>query len=90
MRGRVLSGLLLLSCRLNVYGLHEVKVSGDGNCQVYRTPKQTGNVTFFCFIHFFSNLQFRALSDQMYKSPEYHKHVRKEIVKQVEHLSVKF
>ncbi|KAF9620491.1 hypothetical protein IFM89_013108 [Coptis chinensis] len=44
--------------RLNVYGLYEVKVSGDGNCQ------------------------FRALSDQMYKSPEHHKHVRKEIVKQ--------
>ncbi|KAF5958600.1 hypothetical protein HYC85_005825 [Camellia sinensis] len=45
--------------RLNVYGLYEVKVSGDGNCQ------------------------FRALSEQMYKSPEYHKHVRKEVVKQV-------
>ncbi|KAL9323740.1 hypothetical protein ACSQ67_008597 [Phaseolus vulgaris] len=45
--------------RLNVYGLCEVKVSGDGNCQ------------------------FRALSDQLYRSPEHHKHVRKEIVKQV-------
>lgn len=45
--------------RLHVYGLCEVKVSGDGNCQ------------------------FRALSEQMYKSPEYHKHVRKEIVKQL-------
>ncbi|XP_073008240.1 OVARIAN TUMOR DOMAIN-containing deubiquitinating enzyme 12 [Typha latifolia] len=45
--------------RLNAYGLYEVKVSGDGNCQ------------------------FRALSDQMYRSPEYHKHVRKEIVKQL-------
>ncbi|KAJ0111125.1 hypothetical protein Patl1_02496 [Pistacia atlantica] len=45
--------------RLQVYGLCEVKVSGDGNCQ------------------------FRALSEQMYKSPEYHKHVRKEIVKQL-------
>ncbi|KAK9117768.1 hypothetical protein Sjap_016715 [Stephania japonica] len=45
--------------RLNVYGLYEVKVSGDGNCQ------------------------FRALSDQMYRSPEHHKHVRKEIVKQL-------
>ncbi|GMN57349.1 hypothetical protein TIFTF001_026461 [Ficus carica] len=29
------------------------------------------------------NCQFRALSDQMYRSPEYHKHVRKEIVKQL-------
>lgn len=28
-------------------------------------------------------LQFRALSEQLYKSPEYHKHVRKDIVKQV-------
>ncbi|XP_068667103.1 OVARIAN TUMOR DOMAIN-containing deubiquitinating enzyme 12-like [Aristolochia californica] len=45
--------------RLNVYGLYELKVSGDGNCQ------------------------FRALSDQMYKSPDYHKYVRKEIVKQL-------
>ncbi|PKI52532.1 hypothetical protein CRG98_027104 [Punica granatum] len=45
--------------RLKVYGLYEVKVSGDGNCQ------------------------FRALSDQMFKSPEYHKHVRKEVVKQL-------
>ncbi|KAL1092984.1 hypothetical protein V6Z11_D07G262800 [Gossypium hirsutum] len=45
--------------RLHVYGLYEVKVSGDGNCQ------------------------FRALSDQMYRSPEYHKHVRKDIVKQL-------
>ncbi|GAV84017.1 OTU domain-containing protein [Cephalotus follicularis] len=45
--------------RLNFYGLCEVKVSGDGNCQ------------------------FRALSEQMYKSPEYHKHVRKDIVKQL-------
>ncbi|KAI4348413.1 hypothetical protein L6164_009139 [Bauhinia variegata] len=45
--------------RLNMYGLCEVKVSGDGNCQ------------------------FRALSEQMYRSPEYHKHVRKDIVKQL-------
>ncbi|TYK28334.1 OTU domain-containing protein [Cucumis melo var. makuwa] len=43
--------------RLSVYGLHEVKVSGDGNCQ------------------------FRALSDQLYRSPEYHKHVRKDVLK---------
>ncbi|KAL5649736.1 hypothetical protein ACJX0J_040545, partial [Zea mays] len=45
--------------RLNAYGLFEVRVSGDGNCQ------------------------FRALSDQLYRSPDYHKHVRKEIVKQL-------
>uniref|UniRef100_A0A7C9D5T9 OTU domain-containing protein n=1 Tax=Opuntia streptacantha TaxID=393608 RepID=A0A7C9D5T9_OPUST len=45
--------------RLQVYGLYEVRVSGDGNCQ------------------------FRALSDQLYRTPEYHKHVRKEVVKQL-------
>ncbi|GAA0138751.1 cysteine protease [Lithospermum erythrorhizon] len=45
--------------RLNIYGLYEVKVSGDGNCQ------------------------FRALSDQIYRSAEYHKYVRKEIVRQL-------
>ncbi|XP_042501056.1 OVARIAN TUMOR DOMAIN-containing deubiquitinating enzyme 12-like isoform X2 [Macadamia integrifolia] len=45
--------------RLHVYGLCEVKVSGDRNCQ------------------------FRALSDQMYKSPEHHKYIRKEVVKQL-------
>ncbi|CAO2829820.1 OVARIAN TUMOR DOMAIN-containing deubiquitinating enzyme 12 [Amaranthus tricolor] len=51
--------------RLQVYGLFEVKVSGDGNCQ------------------------FRALSDQMFKSPDYHKVVRKEVVKQLkEHKSL--
>ncbi|KAL7614581.1 OVARIAN TUMOR DOMAIN-containing deubiquitinating enzyme 12 [Lactuca sativa] len=48
-----------LSQRLHVYGLYEVRVSGDGNCQ------------------------FRAVSDQLYRSPEYHKHVRKEVVKQL-------
>ncbi|CAN6270346.1 unnamed protein product [Urochloa humidicola] len=51
--------------RLNAYGLFEVRVAGDGNCQ------------------------FRALSDQLYRSPDYHKHVRKEIVKQLkEHNSL--
>ncbi|KAJ3697200.1 hypothetical protein LUZ61_000905 [Rhynchospora tenuis] len=45
--------------RLNMYGLQEVKVSGDGNCQ------------------------FRALSDQLFRSPEYHKNVRKEVVRQL-------
>ncbi|KAG0480696.1 hypothetical protein HPP92_011554 [Vanilla planifolia] len=45
--------------RLHAYGLFEVKVSGDGNCQ------------------------FRALSDQLYGSPEHHKYVRKEVAKQL-------
>ncbi|WVZ85481.1 hypothetical protein U9M48_032403 [Paspalum notatum var. saurae] len=48
-----------MEVQLNAYGLFEVRVSGDGNCQ------------------------FRALSDQLYRSPDYHKHVRKEIVKQL-------
>lgn len=45
--------------RLSLYGLSELKIQGDGNCQ------------------------FRALSDQLYHNPEYHKHVRKEVVKQL-------
>lgn len=50
-----------LSSRLATYGLAEMQIEGDGNCQ------------------------FRALSDQLYHNPEYHKHVRKEVVKQLKH-----
>ncbi|KAL9361186.1 hypothetical protein Peur_043971 [Populus x canadensis] len=47
-----------LSERLATYGLEELQIEGDGNCQ------------------------FRALADQLFRSPDYHKHVRKKIVKQ--------
>ncbi|KAF3667073.1 hypothetical protein BC332_18638 [Capsicum chinense] len=47
-----------LCSRLATYGLTEMQIEGDGNCQ------------------------FRALSDQLYHNPEYHKLVRKEVVKQ--------
>ncbi|CAN4084600.1 unnamed protein product [Withania somnifera] len=50
-----------LSIRLASYGLAEMQIEGDGNCQ------------------------FRALSDQLYHNPEYHKHVRKEVIKQLKH-----
>lgn len=39
--------------------------------------------SFYLMVFSYIILQFRALSDQMYRSPEYHKHVRKDIVKQV-------
>ncbi|XP_021812329.1 OTU domain-containing protein DDB_G0284757-like [Prunus avium] len=45
--------------RLQLYGLIERKVQGDGNCQ------------------------FRALSDQFYRSPEHHEFVRQQIVNQL-------
>lgn len=48
-----------LSERLITYGLAEMQVEGDGNCQ------------------------FRAIADQLFRNPEYHKHVRKEVVKQL-------
>lgn len=48
-----------LSERLSTYGLAELQVEGDGNCQ------------------------FRALADQLFRNPDYHKHVRKEVVKQL-------
>ncbi|KAE9456010.1 hypothetical protein C3L33_12084, partial [Rhododendron williamsianum] len=49
----------LLSFRLATYGLAELQMEGDGNCQ------------------------FRALADQLFRNPDYHKHVRKKVVKQV-------
>ncbi|WVZ61365.1 hypothetical protein U9M48_011257 [Paspalum notatum var. saurae] len=45
--------------RLVLYGLVELKVNGDGNCQ------------------------FRALSDQFYRTPEHHRFVRQQVLKQV-------
>ncbi|KAF5748871.1 OTU domain-containing protein [Tripterygium wilfordii] len=50
-----------LSERLTTYGLAELQIEGDGNCQ------------------------FRALADQLFRSPDYHKHVRKQVVKQLKH-----
>ncbi|KAK8443608.1 hypothetical protein SEVIR_9G002800v4 [Setaria viridis] len=46
--------------RLVLYGLVELKVNGDGNCQ------------------------FRALSDQFYRTPEHHRFVRQQVLKQLE------
>ncbi|KAG2262518.1 hypothetical protein Bca52824_069597 [Brassica carinata] len=48
-----------LSKRLQLYGLVENKIQGDGNCQ------------------------FRALSDQFYRSPEHHNAVREQVVNQL-------
>ncbi|KAL3502407.1 hypothetical protein ACH5RR_036856 [Cinchona calisaya] len=48
-----------LSERLSTYGLAEMQIEGDGNCQ------------------------FRALADQLFRNPDYHKHVRKQVVKQL-------
>ncbi|CAL2248967.1 unnamed protein product [Prunus armeniaca] len=31
------------------------------------------------------NCQFRALADQLFRNPDYHKHVRKQVVKQLKH-----
>eukprot|EP00250_Pteridium_aquilinum_P008594 c18062_g1_i1 orf=490-1500(-) len=45
--------------RLKLYGLSELKVDGDGNCQ------------------------FRAFSDQLYRTPTHHKSVRDDVVTQL-------
>ncbi|KAG6721388.1 hypothetical protein I3842_03G109900 [Carya illinoinensis] len=50
-----------LSERLVTYGLAELQMEGDGNCQ------------------------FRALADQLFRNPDYHKHVRKQVIKQLKH-----
>ncbi|XP_020976027.1 OTU domain-containing protein DDB_G0284757 isoform X2 [Arachis ipaensis] len=47
--------------RLVTYGLAELQMEGDGNCQ------------------------FRALADQLFRNPEYHKHVRRQVIKQLKH-----
>ncbi|XP_057429955.1 OVARIAN TUMOR DOMAIN-containing deubiquitinating enzyme 11 [Lotus japonicus] len=51
----------MLSERLVTYGLTELQMEGDGNCQ------------------------FRALADQLFGNPEYHKHVRRQVIKQLKH-----
>ncbi|XP_073026610.1 OVARIAN TUMOR DOMAIN-containing deubiquitinating enzyme 11-like [Primulina eburnea] len=50
-----------LADRLTTYGLAEMQIEGDGNCQ------------------------FRAIADQLLRNPDYHKYVRKEVVKQLKH-----
>ncbi|KAL5148347.1 OTU domain-containing protein [Glycine soja] len=50
-----------LSERLVTYGLAELQMEGDGNCQ------------------------FRALADQLFGNPDYHKHVRRQVIKQLKH-----
>ncbi|XP_065854231.1 OVARIAN TUMOR DOMAIN-containing deubiquitinating enzyme 11 [Euphorbia lathyris] len=50
-----------LSERLATYGLAELQIEGDGNCQ------------------------FRALADQLFRNPDYHKHIRRQIIKQLKH-----
>ncbi|KAE8690116.1 OTU domain-containing protein [Hibiscus syriacus] len=47
--------------RLATYGLAELQIEGDGNCQ------------------------FRALADQLFRNPDYHEHIRRQIVKQLKH-----
>ncbi|KAI5406756.1 OVARIAN TUMOR DOMAIN-containing deubiquitinating enzyme 11 [Lathyrus oleraceus] len=50
-----------LSERLVTYGLSELQMEGDGNCQ------------------------FRALADQLFRKPDYHKYVRRQVIKQLKH-----
>ncbi|KAK9668654.1 hypothetical protein RND81_13G075600 [Saponaria officinalis] len=52
-----------LAERLSTYGLAELQIEGDGNCQ------------------------FRALADQLFHNPDYHRHVRKQVVKQLKNFS---
>ncbi|PPD97582.1 hypothetical protein GOBAR_DD05387 [Gossypium barbadense] len=56
--------------RLQLYGFDELKVQGDGNCQ---------NNIYGQFLGF----QFRALSDQIYRTPDNHKNVRRQVVNQL-------
>lgn len=76
------------SKRLVVYGLVDLKVKGDGNCQV--CVKDPSFFFHFAWSHLTASIcilwslkQFRALSDQFYRTPEHHRFVRQQVVKQV-------
>mmetsp|Transcript_23567 Transcript_23567/g.32477 ORF Transcript_23567/g.32477 Transcript_23567/m.32477 type:complete len:366 (+) Transcript_23567:120-1217(+) len=55
-----------LLLRLELYGLSELVVDGDGSCQ------------------------FRSLSDQMFRNPHYHAHVRECVVEQLKKESARY
>ncbi|KAL6912339.1 hypothetical protein ACP4OV_001144 [Aristida adscensionis] len=66
-----------LTERLKLYELVEHKVRGDGNCQWFHESQSIdANSTF-------SIPQFRALSDQLYQSPDHHEFVREQIINQL-------
>ncbi|ESQ40333.1 hypothetical protein EUTSA_v10013878mg [Eutrema salsugineum] len=74
--------------RLQLYGLVENKIQGDGNCQVYFffflfliLVLQMKFLAVYHWVHIFS--QFRSLSDQLYRSPEHHNFVREQVVNQL-------
>jgi hypothetical protein len=83
-----------------LYGLVELKVNGDGNCQVYLkffsfsfreycVSRQYKNLTTSTYL--FTDLpfkQFRALSDQFYRTPEHHRFVRQQVMTQVSILNM--
>ena len=70
-----------------LYGLVDLKVKGDGNCQVcVKDPSfppfcvmPSHSIYLYCVV----SKQFRALSDQFYRTPEHHRFVREQVVKQV-------
>lgn len=83
----------LFFSRLATYGLAELQMEGDGNCQVrwkeqnlYR-PCVDSSKDFVVILSVISYVilvcQFRALADQLFRNADYHKHVRKHVVKQV-------
>lgn len=76
-----------------MYGLCEVSVSGDGNCQVRLDTVELQASRFtdlsspskaVCCILSQSALQFRAVADQLYRSPDEHGYVRAAAVAQLQ------
>ncbi|KHG18240.1 OTU domain-containing [Gossypium arboreum] len=74
--------------RLQVYNLVELKVEGDGNCQVSCihikawVPFDIGSLLTL-ISKVLTPLLFRALSDQVYRTPEHHEFVRRQVVDQL-------
>ncbi|KAH7533601.1 hypothetical protein FEM48_Zijuj04G0149100 [Ziziphus jujuba var. spinosa] len=81
-----------LSERLATYDLAELQIEGDGNCQHLMLASCLIHwlCFFFLFVsiiskYLFDTWQFRALADQLFRNSDYHKHVRKQVVKQLKH-----
>ena len=86
-----------LLSRLDMYGLCEVSVHGDGNCQVSivrhavlvqtRHFQHAGLLGFLIMIMMlYLCLQFRALSDQLYRTPDEHGYIRAAAIAQLRSL----
>ena len=78
-----------------MYGLCEVSVNGDGNCQVSIVQAQHLQHASFLgvlptMVKMYLCLQFRALSDQLYRTPDEHGYIRAAAIAQLRSFPVMY